>query len=384
MKTENIQEVEVIEQKKSLLTLKPFDIAKAELIQLVNDYSNLVITEETIEEAKKARQIFQKKRYDIQNTLKDNKAVLNKLKDNQEAMAEELISITRPTEDKIDSGIKAIENKKAEEKAKKEKEAAERIENRKKALYSLGMTFNGASFILGERTVSDLMITGLNDNQFDILLRDVQSESEMIKAQKEKEEQLAKQEQERIAAQKAEQDRIAKEQAEKEKALKAEEERIAKEKAAFKQQVINSRIDQLNILGFTSKDTFLTFENFSIDYSIIEKYSNDQWSELVQQITPQIAKIKEENARIEAELKEKEAAKAKEEAELQAKLKAEREESLKTDKEKLLGFAKGISIYVSNCQPKELQDSKSQELLEEAIDRINGAVSFINFEIKNL
>src|SRR3972149_5795777 len=127
--------------KTDLSILKPFDIQKEELQKLANDYTNLVVTEETFEEAKKARAVCRENRIGIEKILKHNKGILNGKKAEQEAMAEELVAIISPTEDKIDSGIKAIEQKKELEKKRKEEEAMKKLTERQSALSGYEMKY---------------------------------------------------------------------------------------------------------------------------------------------------------------------------------------------------------------------------------------------------
>jgi hypothetical protein len=113
------------------LTLKQefavFPENKEQLIKLADDYKNLVVTEETFEQSKKARLVIRQERYDIQKIEKANNSILNDLKKQNKAIAGDLIEIIQPTENKIDEQIKAIEAKKAEEKAEKERQKAEQM-----------------------------------------------------------------------------------------------------------------------------------------------------------------------------------------------------------------------------------------------------------------
>ena len=105
----------------------PYPEKQDELRQLANDYKDLVVTEETFGEAKKARKALRDERYSLQNIEKANNAILNDLKGKNKSLAQELIGIIRPVEDKIDEQIKSIEKKKAEEKAEKERKKQEQM-----------------------------------------------------------------------------------------------------------------------------------------------------------------------------------------------------------------------------------------------------------------
>lgn len=371
--------METVETKETdLAVLKPFDIQKSGLQSFIKDYENLVVTEETLEESKKIRLLIREQRYAIQNILKDNKAVLNKIKDSQEEMAEELIGIIKPTEDKIDSGIKAIENKKAEEKARKDREEQERIEARRKALYSLGMTWNGSEFILEGRKVSDLIVRELSDDKFSELLSEVQSDADALKAKREADEKQRKEAEEKLLLQKQEQEIIAKEQAEKEAALQAEKDRLEKEKQDLRRKTIEARQNILRSHGMILHPSgLLTFKSLSVDLADIENKSEEEFQLLVDGVKPQIAELKDQEAKEQAEKARLESeAKQKREAEEKA-----RQEALKPDFEKLREFA---NVTLQNIPMPALTTGHGIKILTEASGMITKVQQYINKEVSSL
>lgn len=126
------EETEAVENKnEEKLTLKKLDasdIKKAELQAMADKYANLVVTEETVEEANKARLSLRRERLDIQKDEKFNNDVLNKAKKINASKAEELIGLIEPREKeleaKIDKVKAAIEKREKEEKEKEEKRIA--------------------------------------------------------------------------------------------------------------------------------------------------------------------------------------------------------------------------------------------------------------------
>lgn len=85
------------------------------------------VTVDNFEEAKKARAEVREFRYSIQNVAKHNSGIFNQLKKNDSEQANKLIEIIQPTEDLLDNGIKAIEEKKKREKEERERKEQERI-----------------------------------------------------------------------------------------------------------------------------------------------------------------------------------------------------------------------------------------------------------------
>lgn len=115
---------------KNIIVVKKFisyPDKEKELKQLAADYGDIVVAKETFVEAKNARKTLRDERYGIQKIEKENKAILNDLKSQNKRIAENLIEIIKPTEDKIDVGIKKIEKIEAEEKAERERLKAEQL-----------------------------------------------------------------------------------------------------------------------------------------------------------------------------------------------------------------------------------------------------------------
>ena len=99
-----------------------FPDKKKELKELASNYKNLVITNKTLPDAKKARLVLREERYSIQKIELHNKSILNDLKRRNKLMAEELVNEIKPTEDTIHNSIKDIEEKIEAERERKRKE----------------------------------------------------------------------------------------------------------------------------------------------------------------------------------------------------------------------------------------------------------------------
>lgn len=117
-----------------LIVLQDAGFTKETLIAIAKKHEDLHVTSENFEEGKLARAEIREFRYALQNILKNNKDFINSAKNNMETEFKEFIDLLKPTEDKIDEQIKAIENEKKLEKERKEKEEQERISTITKSL----------------------------------------------------------------------------------------------------------------------------------------------------------------------------------------------------------------------------------------------------------
>lgn len=384
------------------VTLKPFEIQKAKLQQIAKD-CDIIVTDETFEEAKKNRKLLRDERFAIQNILKENKAIINNLKGDQEKKAEDLIAICQPTEDKLDFSIKEIENRKEIEKAKKEKEAQEKIAARIATLFENEMKFNGEAYELGENTITPVQVKMFSDAEFYSFLDAVKIEHLKILHQKRleaeekkaQEEALEKQRQEQEAERKrlanlAEKQRLEQEALAKEQSKKLEEERkafeeekkkaqeeidrqnmaIAAEKEATrlreieeKEQITNNRRVVLSKIGLTYNEAVLLLYEYrgSLIGRDVASLSFDEFELFVKDCNEVL--LEKKNKEEEKEL---------------ARLK--RIESLRPDKEKLLEFA----LSLDEVKYPKLENEASNRIVDDAMKMILGAQEFVKQSIEKL
>mgnify|MGYP001308333186 FL=1 len=104
-----------------------FNHTEASLSEFVNDYKNLVITEENFKDGKGALRSVREKRYEIQNIQKENNAICNDIKRQNSDIGAKLINIISPVEGKIKEQIDSIEAKRKAIKAEKERKKAEQM-----------------------------------------------------------------------------------------------------------------------------------------------------------------------------------------------------------------------------------------------------------------
>lgn len=390
-----------------IIPLKPFDIQKAKLVQLVEDYKNLIVTDETLDEAKKARKIIRDERYEIQNILKENKGVLNKWKDTQEEKASALLAIITPTEDSIDAGIKAIEQKKEQEKKRKEEEAMKRLSERQSKLSGYEMKYDDGSYTLGDHTITAVQLKVFSDAEFNDFLELVKTEYQKIldlrleaeAKKKEEEERLEKQrieqeaegkrlaeiaeaQQKREAELKAEQDRIAAEAQQKEAEAKREadekQKKLDEERMAFLREKRDTRVYQLKEIGLNRNvaATGYLFETVFISDMEIDEMDAKEWSELIPSVKEKVSAL--------IELAESERIKKQEADELLRKQANERirarEEALRPDREKIAAYMKSLV----DLPVPEVGDEQAKLILLDVVEMIKGIEKHVEDKINNL
>ncbi len=405
-----------------LQLLKPFDIQKAELQKLVDDYQNLVVTDSTLAEATKARKALRDSRLSITAILKDNKKILNDLKSDQELKADELIAIISPTEDKIDEAIKAIEQRKENEKKAREKEALMKIQERTNKLHELGMKLSEDLFILGENQISVVQIKVFSDEEFDSVVKSAQAEVDRIEAQRQAD--ILKEQEEKAAfelekvAQEAERKRletIAKQQEEQQKAIlaqqesarkeseakqKAAEDKLAEEKALFEKQkaeqeevirkqqedIINAirrtREQQLTAVGmvFWPETSVYSYGNTHVSLAYLVAAEQNDWNLTLDQTMLSIQGEREEEevaAQVMLDIEEKKKVE-------DDRLAKERAELLKTDIEHLNELSKLYADMETGKIGNYLKDAKSLQVFNDTRKMNEGIQEFIRLAIKNL
>ncbi len=383
-----------MEATEQLVQLKPFEIQKAKLQQLAKD-CDIVVTDETFEEAKKNRKLLRDERFAIQNILKENKAIINTLKGDQEKKAEELIAISQPTEDKLDAGIKEIENRKEIEKEKKERAAQEKIAARIATLFENEMKFNGEVYELGENTISPVQVKVFSDTEFYTFLEGVKVEHLKILDQKRQEAEAKKAQEEALEKQRQEQEE-EKRELEKQAHLQAKkliEEREAFEEARKKAQedidrqkreleaekaaeqlkkieeeedLWQKRGQELIGAGYSFDGSFYVIPNFrKFNKHDIISLSPSGFSDVIVLGRNEIERVKSEQ---EVKLKKEQDDKAK------------RAEALRPDKEKLSEFA----LSLNEIKYPKLENEASNKIVDDAMTMILGAQEFINQSIVKL
>lgn len=125
--SEEITKIEVIDEVAVYEKLSKVYPVKETLIELASDYKGLVVTEETFEQAKKARMVLRQPRYDIRNKEKEISSVLNNIKARNKKIADDLIALIQPVENVIDIEIKSIEAMKEAERLERERIKAEQM-----------------------------------------------------------------------------------------------------------------------------------------------------------------------------------------------------------------------------------------------------------------
>lgn len=120
--------------------LTEFEKVSAGLMDLTAKYANVVYdvaTTKGMDEAKAARLAIREPRYAVQRATKAAKDELNSIKKNVEERGAQIIEALTRIEDPIDAQVKAEEERKAAEKARKEQAERERVEAIQMAIGSI-------------------------------------------------------------------------------------------------------------------------------------------------------------------------------------------------------------------------------------------------------
>lgn len=230
---------ELIKQSEgSLIKLQSYEETEETLKGLVTKFSHIEkVNEDNFEESKKARAEIREHRYVIQNVTKHNADILNNLKKDDKSQADKLIEIISHIEDRIDAGIKYIENEKKRIKEEKERKEQERITSISKMIAEYKSFFD-VKIQIG-KTQEDLdaynskieelknSLDSFDEFKFegDDLLEEFETKKEVIQKRID-EEKFIQEENVRLAKEKEEQDKKAEE-------LRLEQEKFQKEKEEF-------------------------------------------------------------------------------------------------------------------------------------------------------
>lgn len=374
--------------------LEAFENRKEELMLLKNEAEGLKIEsiddKHGINQVSTIRKKLKNARVEIEKEGKSMRDPLTKISKSISAKEQELVAIIEPTE----KALKTLEDwGKAEEKRLQEEAAAKekaRIQARIDKLAGYGFTIDIA------------FIEAISDEDFEKVVENAKTQYEQAQAaaaEKASQEQAQREQDERDraelkalrekqeAADKILRDR-EEEVARKEAAIKAEEERqhTGQEKskmAAFKKR-LDDRIDQMGEIGLRWDHAGYQYVGYGCFVPMLDMkvHSEEEWTNLIDTITPVIARGKlEEAARIEAEEKEREIQR---QAELDLVKKEAADKALAEQKEREAEAARQESerlaqasdkdkfavlvLYLENLPAIEPKSAKHKKLLAEVKD----------------
>lgn len=187
-------------EEKGVVMLDVFAINKQELIEKVANYTNLVVTRDTLKEAKAGLQTLRQLRYDIQNQQKANdKARIewnNRMMDSNKLNAAELIDIIKPVEDPLEEKVKLIDAEIQAEKDAEIQKKNQRIDARVKLITDTGAAAEAApdgkggsvtmGYILKDQYISMDEIRELPDGTFNRVVKTFQDTAAAIAEEAEK------------------------------------------------------------------------------------------------------------------------------------------------------------------------------------------------------
>lgn len=363
-------------------------------LQIVNDNPFIeIIDNKSFDEAKKRRTALVTARTEIQN---QDKLIASKIQEFRKSVAgvsEELISITRPHEEKQQQEVKRWEKVKEEEKQEKLRQEEERKNNIKNSISCIideaTAKINKCSF----ETIDSLKVdfeenlykTELSQfEEFEIdfcekIMQVKESFSSKIKTLEESEaqrlekirlaEEAKKLEEEKAkmeAERKAEEEKLQKIKDEQEAALNAQREAFERERLKQEQELKAKEEESRKAREAEEEKLRKEREAIEAEKSRLAKIEADK-------------KAKEEEERIAKEEAERKA-KEKAEAEAMAKAEAERLEALKPEKQKAVEYIQ--SMNYSNLEPK-ITDELLRVEFEKSLERISDAISDAISTIKN-
>lgn len=338
-------------------------------LQIVKENPYIEITDnKSYDEAKKARTTLVTARTEIQNQDKLIASKIQAFRKSVSAVSEELISITRPHEEKQQQEVKRweeVKEKEKQEKARLEEERKNNIRNSISCIIDEAfMKINKCSF----ETIDSLKVdfeegiykTELSQfEEFEIdfnekLIQVKNAFSSKIKTLEETEVQRLEniRLQEEKAKLDAEKAKIEADRKAEEERAKKEREALAVEKAKHEAELKAKEEEARKLREAAEAKLRKEREEIEAEKARLAKIENDR-----------LAKIEAEHkAKEEAERQERE----KVEAEARAKAEAERLEALKPEKEKLLHYIENIENAISSVEPPQLKEPgllNSQKLI---------------------
>lgn len=285
-----------------------------------NDKAGYEVVRKEVAFARTTRTSIEKKRKE----LKEPHLEAGRLIDSR---AKELIALVEPEEDRLKAMMDAIDNIAAERKAAAERERLAKIEQRKNDLFAAGVTFNGQHCI-GSVQITQVDIEASSDEAFAEIMGSVQREAERIAAEKAEQQRLQNEEAERIRQQQQE--------------LRLKQQALEAQEREARKLIRSGREAQLIGMGLEKNGQHeWTHKGFpACDDSDLDEDTPESWKIRLVAIEQKIKgidndiRIREENARIEAE---KERVKA---------IVAAREKTLHD-----LGYVKQDNIYAHPAGP---------------------------------
>lgn len=334
METEEITASEVLElDDKINLTLKKNNVTERVLNSLKEKYSGLKLVhiedKESYLEIKEARKEVRKVGILVEKLCKLGREEAISIQKKWLSKEKELLLRISEVQDPLDKEIEAFDahEKQVEEENRKMKER--KFIERQTELLRMSAEYIDGSFVLGNVSYEDTTIRDAEDDIYnEVILPKYKEQYDIVEAEKAEAERKRKEQEEEMKRQQQileqqrqelerEKERIQKQQDE----LRQRQEDAEKLEAERKQAIINGRCIQLEQLGliYSFQQGAYVFGGISISKGgKIDLLDEEGWSELINEITPQVEKIKQQQKQQEEEKRRQEV-----EEEKQAAIKAE-------------------------------------------------------------
>lgn len=284
------------------------DITRQAVVGMVKKYGALTLKpiadKKQYEEVDAARKFVKGKAVAVENKRKAINETYHKITKAINTYAGELSQPLRALEDKLEEHCKVWEDEQAAEALRQQQADEEALNARITALEAAGIIFTGKYYGIGDSIALDIVtIKGFDQEQFDILLKNVAAEKAKIdeKAERQRleDERLAQEQEDernRLAEQKTAQEK-------KEKDLADQQDRLNNMMAEAKQTQIANRQSTLIGYGFTHNPTekHFAYQHFNgTDAAIvldtdIENLTGDEWAVWLDKSVKYRNKISDEN-----------------------------------------------------------------------------------------
>ena len=209
-----------------------------------------------------------------------------------------LVAKLSKVEEHLEAKEKAYEKKIAEEKEARKRKQEEQLITRQQTLAAMGVLYSEGNFVLGEVSFDFSLIKESEEDVWqEAIFPKFKEQYENIQAEQIEKERLQQEAAAELKRQQEELEQTKKQMAEKEAELRLEANRQAADAKAAREVKEKSRMDQLIALGlkFDFVDHFIGYDCF-VPIVDIMCHDDEKWAKLIEGVTAQVKRIKEEEA----------------------------------------------------------------------------------------
>jgi len=323
--------------KSSFMALKVESVSDSKGFDQVHD-ARMIVKKTRVQVEKRGLELRKKKKAEIEEDIR-------KINEAEKFIVGEL----SPVEDYLQSQEDIVTAEKARLKAEEEAKEQKRAEDRIASLIALGCNFDGQGYFYGTLKIPMPMLKAADDDQFGGMVSEIKKVVDADNEKKAQEEAARKAEEELLAKVKAEQEaeaarlaEIARKQEEEAARIKSEQERVERE-AKEKREAEEKKLQEERE-AFEAEKKRLADEEAARLKAIEDEKKRAEDEKRHQEELEQARKDAAEKARIEAEEKANRETAEKEEAERKEKEEVEAKAARAPDKDKLIALADSIPL----------------------------------------